>query len=308
MDGKVLLLEYSAYERQKIHHILNTAGQFDVIDVGDISQFRILDLDIEDLKLIIADISFPTERDGLGALKRISTSKSRNVPVIVISQTNSLELRDEVLKYSARDYIIKPYSVKRLETSVKGIVRTKTEFSYDTSHIDDIKMSFDAYMEREIKFAKRTNSHLSLILITTLQMDRGPEIGHPVSDSLKRSVFSISAAKSREALRSTDTIVINGGRDIIIVLPCTTENGAQLVCEKIVKLSEPEFKRLSVDINQRIYPVYVTFPEDGENFQQLMETAFKRVSDKEMLERITSIPQDARKYADKIYNRYRRWV
>jgi hypothetical protein len=52
----------------------------------------------------------------------------------------------------------------------------------------------------------------------------------------------------------------------------------------------------------------VTFPEEGENFQQLMETAFRKVSSKEMLEKITSIPTDARNYADKIYSRYKRWI
>lgn len=308
MDGKVLLLEYSAYERQKIRHILNTRGRFEVIDVGDISQFRLLDLDIEDLKLIIMDLSFPTESEGLGALHRISASASRNVPVIVISQADSLELRDAVLKYSAKDFIVKPYSVLRLEASIKSLVRTKAEFVYDTSDIGEIKMSFDSYIDREIKFAKRTKTPLSLILITTLQIDGRLEIGPQASDSLKKSVFSIAAAKSREALRSTDTIVMNGTRDIIIILPCTEEIGARLVCEKIVKLSEPEFKSLSVDISQRVYPVYVTFPEDGKSFQQLMETAFKKVSDKEMLEKITSIPEDARKYANRVYNRYRRWL
>lgn len=308
MDGRVLLLEYSAYERQKIRHILSTAGRFEVIDVGDIRQFGLLDLDIEDLKLIIVDLSFPTEFDGLEALKKISSSESRTVPVIVISQTDSPELRKEVLNYSARDYIAKPYNLKRLEASIKGIVRTEAAFFYDTSHISDITMTFDSYMEREIKFAKRTNTPLSLILITTLQMDERTDAGQLVSDSLRKSVFSIAVEKSREALRLTDTIVLNGNRDIIIVLPCTEEAGAQLVCEKIVKLSEPEFKGLSIDISQQVYPVYVTFPGEGENFQQLMETAFRKVSSKEMLEKITSIPTDARNYADKVYNRYKRWI
>ncbi|NLK88423.1 MAG: response regulator [Clostridiaceae bacterium] len=308
MDGKVLLLEYSAYERQKIRQILSTAGRFEVIDVGDVSQFRLLDLDIKDLRLIIMDLMFPTEIDGLGVLSKISSSQSKSVPVIVISNSDSLGLREEVLKYSARDYIVRPYNVKRLEASIRSIVRTDTVFYYDTAHISDINMSFDSYMEREIMFAQRTSSPLSLVLITTLQMDRGPEIGQSVSEDMRKSVFSIAAAKSREALRLTDTIVMNGNRDIIIVLPGTDEIGARLVCEKIVKLLDPEFKRLSIDISQRVYPVYVTFPDDGNSLQQLMATAFKKVSDKEMLEKITSIPTDARKYADKSYNRYKRWL
>ncbi len=307
MDGKVLLLEYSAYERQKIRHILSTAGSFEVIDVGDISQFNLLDLDIQDLKLIIMDLSFPTETAGLDVLSKISRSACRGVPIIVISQSDSLELRDKALKFSARDYIVKPYNVNRLEASIKGIVRTNTAFYYDTASIGNITMSFDSYIEREIRFAKRTNTTLSLILITTLQLEQKQDAGEPVTERLRESVFSIAAAKSREVLRLTDTIVMNGTRDIIIVLPCTEVIGARQVCEKIIKLSEPEFKILSTDISQQVYPVYVTYPEDGDSFQQLMEVAFKKVSDKEMLEKITSIPTDARKYANKSYNRYKRW-
>ena len=308
MDGKILVLEYSAYERQKIRHVLDMAGRFEVIDVGDINQFRLLSLDIADLKLIIMDLSFPTEIEGLNILMKFSNSEIKDVPVIIISQTDSLDLRSEVLKYSARDFIVKPYNVNRLEASIKGIVRTGTPFSYDTSKIDNINMSFDSYIEREIKFAKRTNTPMSLILITTLQLDQSSEPGQTITDDLRRSIFSISAAQSKEVLRSTDTIVMNGGRDIIIVLPCTEEIGARLVCEKIIKLSEPEFKKLSTDKSVHIYPVYVTYPDDGESFQELMETAFKKVSDKEMLEKIVSIPTNARKYADKSYNRYRRWI
>jgi hypothetical protein len=40
-------------------------SRFEVIDVGDIRQFWLLDLDIEDLKLIIIDLSFPTELNDL---------------------------------------------------------------------------------------------------------------------------------------------------------------------------------------------------------------------------------------------------
>jgi PleD family two-component response regulator len=308
MDGKVLLLAYSAYERQKIRHILDTIGSFEIIEVGNISQFKLLKLNIQDLRLIIMDITFPTEIDGLNVLMKISTSEIKNVPVIVTSQTGSLELRSGVLKYSAKDFIVKPYNAKRLEASIYGIIRTENAFHYTTSNIDEISMSFDSYVEREIKFARRTNTTLAMILMTTLQTDQTTEHEQQVTDALRKSVFSISVSKAKEALRSTDTIVMNGDRDILIVLPCTEEAGARMVCEKIIKLSEPEFKGLSLNQNQVIYPVYVTFPKDGETFQQLMQQASKKISDKEMLEKMVSISTDARKYANRSYNRYRRWL
>jgi hypothetical protein len=127
------------------------------------------------------------------------------------------------------------------------------------------------------------------------------------SDDNNAAIFAIAAQKAKDALRATDTIVINHDRDIIIVLPCTDEAGARLVCDKITSQMEPEFEKICSDRNKYIYPVKVTYPQDGDSFQMLMETAFKKVSDKEILEKIVSISTDTRKYADKSYNRYKKW-
>ncbi len=307
MDGTVLIMDYSSYERQKMRHILEKIGDFNIIEVGGIGQFKLLQLEISDLKLVLLDLSFPTEFDGFDVLSKIRLSENGDVPVIVVTQSDKQELKAEALKYSVNDYIIKPYQVKRLESSIKSLVRLIRNFHYDTSHIEEIKMSFDNYMEREVKYSKRTRYPLSLILITTLQLNTESTAGQQASIDYKASVFNMAVQKAKETLRGTDTIVLNSSRDIIIVLPCTDEAGAQLVCEKITSKMKPEFERMNVDHHEYIYPVYVTFPKDGDSLQMLMETAFKKISDKEMLEKIVSIPKDARKYADKSYNRYKLW-
>jgi len=307
MDGTVLVMDYSAYERQKIRHILEKTGRFNIIEVGDIRQFRLLDLNINDLRLILMDLAFPGESDGFAALDIIRTSLGGNVPVVIVTQSDRPELRQQALKYSVNDYIIKPYQVKRLESSIRSFVPAKREFYYDTNSIQDINMSFDSYIEREIKFSNRAGIPLSLILITTLQLGSQTQSGESITDDYKASVFSVAVKKAKDALRATDTIVLNQDRDILVVLPCTDAAGAQLVSEKIRESMDSEFTKMKIDRNEYIYPVHVTFPEDGSNFQVLMQKAFKQVADKEMLEKIVSIPSDTRKYADKSYNRYRKW-
>lgn len=308
MDGVILVMDYSAYERQKIRHIIEKAGRFNIIEVGDINQFKLLDPNIEDLKLVVMDLAFPTEADGFVALNSIKNLEGGNVPVIVMSQSDRPELKQEALKYSVNDYIVKPYQVKRLENSIRSILPTEDSFFYNTEKISNISMSFDSYVQREIKFSRRSGAPLSLILITTLQLGSKAESGQSITDDYKTSVFTMAVRNARDALRETDTIVLNQNRDILIVLPCTDEVGAQLVSEKIKKSMDLEFSKMNIDLNGYIYPVYVTFPKDGKSFQQLMQKAFKRISDKEMLEKIVSIPTDTRRYADKSYNRYRRWI
>lgn len=307
MDGTILLMDYSSYERQKMRYIIEKVGSFKIIEIGGISQFKLLDLQIDDLKLILLDLAFPTESDGFEALRIIRSSKNRDIPVIVVTRSDKHELKIEALKYSVNDYIIKPYQIKRLESSIRSFVRVVMDFHYDTGRIKEIRMSFDDYVAREIKYSKRTQRPMSLILITTLNTGAGSDAVQQAAADNRASVFAMAAEKAKKALRSTDTIVLNHDRDIIIVLPCTDEAGARLVCNKIKLQMEPEFEKIKVDQNEYIYTVYVTLPKDGDSFQMLMEAAFKKVSNKEMLERIVSIPTDTRRYADKSYNRYQKW-
>lgn len=307
MEGTIIIMDYSAYERRKIRHIAEKTGRFNIIEVGDYNQFKYLNLDIRDLKLIVMDIDFPTEANGFDVLEKIRSAGPANVPVILTSHTDRPGLKAEALKYSVNDYILKPYQVRRMESSIRSLVQVEKEFHYDTSGINDISMPFDSYVEREIKYSKRTGTPMSLILITTLQLNASPGSDRQEPDEYKESIFAIAAERARKALRSTDTIIISHNRDIIIVLPCTDENGARLVCEKIKSQTELEFKKINPDGIGYMYPVYVTYPKDGDGFQSLMKAAFKKVSDKEMLEKIVSIHDGTRKYANRSYNRYKKW-
>lgn len=309
MDGTILVLDYSSYERQKIKHILEKAGTFDVIEVSSSTQFKLLNLNMGNLRLIIMDLAFPSEEEGFEILGSIRGSEyTSNVPVIVVTRSDLLEYKTAALKYSVNDYIIKPFQVKRLESSVRSFVHSKDLFHYDTSGIGNITMSFDEYVIREIKYSKRMQCPLSFVLITTLKIKEDKNGFTQTEISNKEKIFSIAAQKARISLRVTDTVVISKSRDIIIVLPCTGEPGAKLVCEKIKAGILQDLTSINADLNDYIYPVYVTYPKDGENFQTLMESAFQKVSEKEMQEKIISMSQDAKKYSTNSYNQNRRWL
>lgn len=307
MDGNVLIMDYSSYERQKVRHILDKIGSFNIVDVGGINQFKLLDLEEIDPKLILLDLAFPTESSGFEALELIRSSEIRDVPVIVVTRSDKHELKTKALTYSVNDFIVKPYQVKRLESSIRSLVRVSSNFHYDISGIEDIRMSFEDYVNREIKYSKRTKNSLSFILITTYQVQTDAKSKARTSPEQTAAIYEIALQKAKESLRVTDLIVLNENRDIIIVLPCTNESGAQLVCDKISAQMEPEFEKIHANRNEYFYPVYVTLPKDGDSFQLLMETAFKKVSDKEMLEKIVAIPSRTRKYANSTYNKYNKW-
>ncbi len=309
MDGTIVILDYSSYERQKIKHILEKIGTFDVIEVSSSTQFKLLNLDLKNLRLILMDLAFPSEQEGFDILKSIRSSLyTVNVPLIVVTRSDQLEYKTTALQYAVNDYIIKPFQVKRLESSIRSFVRLKDSFHYDTGGIGNIIMTFDEYILREIKYSRRMQSPLSFILITTLSLKEEKDgITHAEINNKER-IFSIAAQTARNTLRVTDTIVMSKSRDIIIVLPCTGESGAKLVCEKIKSGIFLELIKINADLSDYIYPVHVTFPKEGEDFQKLMENAFKKVSDKEMLEKIVAITPNVRKYSNNSYNQFRKWL
>lgn len=308
MDGAVIIMDYSSYERQKIRHILDKTGSFDFVEVTSFNQIKQLDFQINNLMLVIMDITFPTELEGFEVLKMLHNNKyTSHIPIIVATKLDKPEKKAEALKYSVKDYIIKPYQVKRLESSIRSLIQIQENFHYDTAGIENIILTFDDYVSKEIKYSERTQSPVSFILISTLKIKIENDQYSKIEIDNKEAVFSIAAENARNSLRLTDTIVFSKDRDIIIILPCTPEEGAKEVCEKIKSQLINELEKLSVNQKDYIYPVHVTYPTDGEDFQELMESAFKKVSNKEMLEKIVSIPENTRKYADKTYNRYNKW-
>ncbi|NTV88773.1 MAG: response regulator [Clostridiales bacterium] len=306
MDGKVIIVDSSSYERHKVKLILERTGDFDVIEVSNLSQFILLNLDIEDLKLVIIDISFPTESDGFTALQHLKDKMLLpKTPVIVTTRLDLPDVKAAALKFNVRDYIIKPYQVKRLEDSIRGIVvKEEKDFEYDASGIGNIKMTFDDYIKRELNFAKRTQSPLSFVLITLLNIREQGTDDAAVGEPEKESIYSIAAGIAQHALRLTDTIIVNKSRDIIIVLPSTSDNGAKLVCDKIRTQVTDALKKINPDYNNYIYLVNFSYPKDGYDFQTLMKTAYQKVSDKEMLEKIVSIKASEHSYASKRYSRF----
>lgn len=309
MDGTIVVMDYSSYERQKIKHVLEKIGNFEVVEVASIGQFRLLEINFDSLQLIILDLSFPSEAEGFEVLSSLRGSPNTgDIPIIVLSKSDKQEHKAAALQYSVSDFIIKPYQIKRLENSIRSIVRLQEGFHYDTSAMGSIVMSFDHFMSRELKLAKRTGCPLSLVLVTALRIKwEDAEVEKEETAHRYEAAFSIASEKMRSAMRATDTIVMNGMRDVIAILPCTDHEGAESVCDKIKTQIDEDVKSAQMDPDAALYPVHVSFPEDGDSFQALMESAFKKVSDKQMLEKIAQIPANQRKYANRRYNQFRKW-
>ena len=70
--------------------------------------------------LIILDLNLPGI-DGEEILKKVR--KVSDVPIVVISANDSLELRIELLDKGADDFLVKPFCVKELVSRIKAVSR-----------------------------------------------------------------------------------------------------------------------------------------------------------------------------------------
>lgn len=304
MDGTILIIDYSEYEREKIKITFDNIGDFEFIEIKKPDEFYSLKSIKPDISLVIIDIEFPVAEEGfkiLSSLKKLTA----DTPVIIVTKTDNKTYRKTALDFNVRDYIIKPYRTQRLGNSVRSILKIdQAKYNIDSANV--ITMSVEDYITKEFKIASRANKKLSIILITpvypykaTLEKDK------KINPEFEKDMYNSVIEKVKLSSRYTDTVILNDNKDILVILPFTDAAGASKVVEKI-KISVSEaLNNLDFKFDQLFYTVYSTFPDDGKNFQALMKKAIKQVEDKIMLEKITSIGENALADARNKYNKFK---
>lgn len=310
MNTKVLILDYSAFEREKIKYILNNIGGFSTIEIENMNKYYNNVDNYTELAFIIMDLAFPFESDGFHILENLRrNSSTKNTPIIITTKTDNLEYKKTALQHAVNDYIIKPYSVKRLESSISSILKVDHVFTYKVSNKNKITMSYEDYIIKEIKTCSRVKQPLSIIFTTPLSTITSKEPLKPFDKETEKSIFSNAAEKIKNVLRATDTVIVNDNNDILTILPFTDSKNAKIVYEKSREKISEFLKNSNVNFEKYFYSVIVNYPDDGVDFQSLMGVVSKKITDKKLLEKIVSIPVDIShtQYSKNKYTDFKRY-
>ena len=306
MNGTILLIEYSEYEREKIKIVFDNIGEYEFIEIDNLKKLYRTVSNLKSVTLVIMDLEFPVEKEGFETLSLLrKNSSTANTPVIIVTKSDNAVYRHAVQKFKVKDFIIKPYQTKRLENSLRSILSIEQNFRYEFDSANVITMSIEDYISKEFKIASRAGQNLSIILITPIDMKKESSEQTKITPELKEQIYKIAIEKVKTLSRTTDTALLNGNKDILVILPFTDSSGAQKVLEKIKNSVNEVIQQLGINYSDYIYSVFVTFTGDGKSFQSLMEKAVKRVEDKIMLEKITSIGADTLDNARKTYKKYK---
>src|SRR5690554_6700840 len=132
MDGTILIIDYSEYEREKIKITFDNIGEFEFIEIKNPNEFYNLKEIKYDISLIIIDIEFPVAEEGFKILSSLKTKPAAsNTPVIVVTKADNKNYRKTALDFNVRDYIIKPYRTQRLGNSIRSILKIDQSFKYN---------------------------------------------------------------------------------------------------------------------------------------------------------------------------------
>ena len=117
----VLLVEDEPAQRELLAYNLEAEG-FDVI-IADNGEDGLILVDENDPDLIVLDWMMP-QLSGIEVCRRLkSNSKTRQIPVIMLSARAEEVDRVRGLETGADDYVVKPYSVIELMARVKAHLR-----------------------------------------------------------------------------------------------------------------------------------------------------------------------------------------
>lgn len=79
--------------------------------------------------IIVSDLDMP-EMDGFTLLKHLKSSEVfEDIPVIILSNTDSSTEKVKCLRLGADDYVVKPFNPEELDARVENLVRKAERYS-----------------------------------------------------------------------------------------------------------------------------------------------------------------------------------
>jgi PAS domain S-box-containing protein len=120
-SAHILLADDNADMRDYVKRLLVTQG-YEVETVGDgVAALASIDRHLPDL--VLTDVMMP-RLDGLGLLRSLrDDSRTREIPIILLSARAGEESRIQGLEAGADDYLIKPFSARELLARVKATLK-----------------------------------------------------------------------------------------------------------------------------------------------------------------------------------------
>ncbi len=198
----------------------------------------------EPIDAVVVDYHLP-DGSGLDLIEHLAVEGG--APVIAVSGVGSERVAVSAMKRGAADYLKKDGElrtalpralVEALERRSRRIERKRATRELELLAFTDPltglrnRRYFEDVFDREFSASLRYGHPLSLLV---LDLDHFKLVndthGHPFGDR----VLVETAQKITEIVRVSDLVARFGGEEIVVLLPCTPLNGADILCRRILR-------------------------------------------------------------------------
>jgi diguanylate cyclase (GGDEF)-like protein len=223
--------------------------------------------------LIISDIIMPV-MDGMEFRNSLRENPKFNlIPFVFISAKNELDDKILGLEIGADYYLTKPFEESELIAIINSRIEKSREFNNLIYH-DKLtgllnRGGIDKRLEEEINRGRRYNNSFSIAMMDIDHFKKvNDTYGHQTGDIVLKNVSGSIATN----IRDSDYAGRYGGEEFLIVMPYTDKVHAYTATERIRKsLAATEIK--STDIKITISGGIASYPEDGDNFREIVSSA-----------------------------------
>jgi two-component system cell cycle response regulator len=206
MDGRILIVDDVATNRIVFKVKLGAARYHPMVASGGVEGLRMARKDMPDL--ILLDLMLP-DLSGIDVLRRLRSDPiTRDIPVIVVSSSTSLDDRLAALEAGADDVFVKPYDDDLLMARLRNLLRSRQDLA-------DLPAGHDKAMFGMAEAAADTAqefTHPGLLAVVTERPEMALRLRHDLSRLIRDTVLTTSHSNvltEAEPGRAADIYVID---------------------------------------------------------------------------------------------------
>jgi diguanylate cyclase (GGDEF)-like protein len=247
----VLIVDDSRTIRSSIRETLQQAGLFDEYLEAENGWAGLRLALTQPVDLVLCDLEMPG-LDGFGFIMRFrADTRTKTVPVLMLSGQASPEKKVEGFARGANDYLVKPCHPAELVARVKNYLKLKLlqdeiaeknrELSRMNTELAELATT-DAltgvhnrrhFMSRATEELKRCRRHRHQFGVLLFDADHFKRINDTLGHAQGDKVLVAIAASLRKALRETDLVARFGGEEFVVGLPETPLEHTMMVAERL---------------------------------------------------------------------------